>query len=50
MAMGFLQIWAPGQGCSRDSGDETRAIDFDELPDTFGRIAGLSTRDHAPKA
>jgi hypothetical protein len=40
---------APGQGCSRDSGDETRAIDFGET-DTFGRLAGLSTRDHAPKA
>jgi hypothetical protein len=37
MAMGFLQIWAPGQGRSRDSGGETRGPDFGELPDTLGR-------------
>jgi len=50
MAMGFSQIWASAQGRSPDSGGETRAIDFGELRDALGRLAGLSTRDLAPKA
>jgi hypothetical protein len=36
-AMGLLQIWAPGKGRSPDSGGETRANDFGELPNTLGR-------------
>jgi len=37
IAVGPLHIWVPGKERTSDSGGETRAIDFGELPDTPGR-------------
>ena len=47
---GILADLGAGKGRSRDSGGETRAIDYGELLTRSVALVGLSTRDHAPKA